>query len=66
MGKTVSSKAAIAAIEADGWFEVAQEGSHKQFKHPTKRGRATVPHPSKELPIGTVKSIERQTGVKLR
>ncbi|MFH5927184.1 type II toxin-antitoxin system HicA family toxin [Roseomonas xinghualingensis] len=66
MGKTVSSKAAITAIEADGWFEVAQEGSHKQFKHPAKRGRATVPHPSKELPIGTVKSIERQTGVKLR
>jgi predicted RNA binding protein YcfA (HicA-like mRNA interferase family) len=66
MGKTVSSKVAIAAIEKAGWFEVAQDGSHKQFKHPTKPGRATVPHPNKELPIGTVKSIERQTGVKLR
>ncbi|TPG53300.1 addiction module toxin, HicA family [Roseomonas nepalensis] len=66
MGRTVSSKAAIAAIEADGWSEVAQVGSHKHFKHPTKMGRATVPHPNKELAIGTIKSIERQTGVKLR
>ncbi|MFC0408791.1 type II toxin-antitoxin system HicA family toxin [Roseomonas elaeocarpi] len=66
MGRTVSSKAVIAAIEADGWFEVAQAGSHKQFKHPTKPGRATVPHPNRELPIGTIKSLERQTGVKLR
>lgn len=66
MGKTVTSKAAIAAIEADGWFEVSQDGSHKQFKHPTKKGRTTVPHPKKELAIGTIKSIERQSGVKLR
>jgi len=66
MGKTVSSKAAIAAIEAEGWFQTAQAGSHRQFHHPTKPGRATVPHPVKDLPIGTIKSIERQTGVKLR
>lgn len=66
MGRTVSSKAAIAAIEADGWSEVTQAGSHRQFRHPTKPGRATVPHPKKELAIGTIKSIERQTGVKLR
>jgi len=66
VGKTVSSRAAIAAIEAAGWREVEQVGSHKHFKHPDKPGKATVPHPNKELPIGTVKSIERQTGVRLR
>jgi predicted RNA binding protein YcfA (HicA-like mRNA interferase family) len=66
MGKTAGSREAIAAIEADGWFEVGQDGSHKQFRHPTKRGRVTVPHPRKELAIGTLKSIERQSGVKLR
>jgi predicted RNA binding protein YcfA (HicA-like mRNA interferase family) len=37
-----------------------------QFKHPTKSGKATVSHPKKDLPIGTLKSIERQTGVRLR
>ncbi len=56
----------IRRIEVDGWYRVAQKGSHVQFKHPTKPGKATVPHPKKDLPVGTVKSIERQTGVRLR
>ena len=55
----------IRALRADGWFEVAQEGSHKQFKHPTKKGRVTVPHPRKDMPTGTLKSIARQAGIKL-
>ena len=62
----MESRIVIREIEADGWYEVAQRGSHKQFKHPNKPGKATVPHPERDLPIGTVKSIERQTGVKLR
>ncbi len=60
------SRDVIRALQADGWVEVAQTGSHKQFKHPTKPGRVTVPHPSSDLKIGTLKSIERQCGVKLR
>lgn len=66
MSKTVSSRDAIRALKSDGWYEVAQDGSHKQFKHPTKKGRVTVPHPNRELSIGTVKSIERQSGLRLR
>ncbi len=27
-------------IKDDGWFEVEQEGSHRQFKHPTKKGES--------------------------
>ncbi|WP_102782581.1 type II toxin-antitoxin system HicA family toxin [Thalassospira sp. GB04J01] len=30
-----------------------------------KGGRVTVPHPKRDLPEGTVKSIERQSGIKL-
>jgi predicted RNA binding protein YcfA (HicA-like mRNA interferase family) len=60
-GKTV-----IRRMEGDGWYEVSQKGSHKQFKHPTKPGKATVPHPKKDIPLNTLKSIERQTGLKLR
>jgi predicted RNA binding protein YcfA (HicA-like mRNA interferase family) len=56
----------IKALEADGWYEVAQRGSHKQFKHPSKTGRVTVPHPVKDMPVGTRKSIERQSGVRLQ
>ena len=62
----MDSKSVIRLIEADGWYEVGQKGSHKQFKHPTKPGKATVPHPERALPVGTLKSIERQTGVRLR
>ena len=53
-------------MRADGWYEVGQKGSHVQFKHPAKPGKATVPHPRKDLPPGTTKSIERQTGLKFR
>ncbi|CAN5493925.1 hypothetical protein BH10PSE6_BH10PSE6_24470 [soil metagenome] len=60
------ARTVIRLIEADGWSEVAQRGSHKQFKHPTKPGKATVPHPKKDIPLPTPRSIERQTGVTLR
>ena len=62
----MKSREVIAALTADGWYEVARKGSHAQFKHKTKPGRVTVPHPERDLPIGTLKSIEKQSGLKLR
>jgi predicted RNA binding protein YcfA (HicA-like mRNA interferase family) len=62
----MNSKAVIAALKADGWFEVNQKGSHVQFKHAAKPGRVTVPHPKRDLPIGTLRSIEKQAGIRLR
>lgn len=62
----MNSREVIAALEADGWREVARRGSHAQFKHPTKPGRVTVPHPKRDLPLGTLRSIERQAGLTLR
>jgi predicted RNA binding protein YcfA (HicA-like mRNA interferase family) len=50
---------------SEGCYEVARRGSHVQLKHPDRKGRVTVPHPRKDLPIGTVRSIERQSGVPL-
>jgi len=44
------------------WERVAVKGSHWQFKHPTKQGRVTVPHPVKDIKAGTVMSIYRQAG----
>jgi predicted RNA binding protein YcfA (HicA-like mRNA interferase family) len=55
----------IVKLVADGWFEVARKGSHAQFKH-DKPGRVTVPHPKRDIPIGTLRSIEKQSGLKLR
>lgn len=62
----MNSRAVIKALEKDGWFEVNQVGSHKQFKHDTKKGCVTVPHPKRDIPIGTLKSIEQQAGIRLR
>lgn len=66
MGKTLSSREVIAILQADGWYEVNQVGSHKQFKHPAKKGKVTVQSPLKELSIRNIKSIEAQSGLKLR
>lgn len=48
----------------DGWVQVAQKGSHRQFKHSLKPGKVTVPGKlSDDLPSGTLKSILRQAGL---
>jgi predicted RNA binding protein YcfA (HicA-like mRNA interferase family) len=60
------SRDVIKQLQKDGWYEVNQVGSHKQFKHATKKGRVTVPHPNRDIPIDTLKSIEKQAGIKLR
>ena len=62
----MKSAAVIKLLEADGWREVRVTGSHHHFKHPTKPGLVTVPHPKRDLPAGTLRSIEKQSGVKLR
>ena len=61
---SVSSQDIIKELTADGWFQVAQRGSHLQFKHPTKPGRVTVPHPKRDLPRGTAESIYKQARIK--
>jgi predicted RNA binding protein YcfA (HicA-like mRNA interferase family) len=53
----------IKMIEADGWYQVRVTGSHHHFKHPNKKGLVTIPHPKKDLPSGTVKSILKQAGL---
>ena len=62
----IGSREIITALEVDGWRKMTQRGSHVQFKHPEKPGRVTVPHPKRDLPTGTVKSIERQAGLRIR
>lgn len=62
----MNAREIIAALNSDGWREVARKGSHAQFKHPTKPGRVTVPHPKKDIPLGTLRSIEKQAGIKLK
>ena len=54
----------LSILRRDGWYQVAQRGSHRQLKHPTKPGRVTVPgKPSDDLAVGTLKSILKQAGL---
>jgi predicted RNA binding protein YcfA (HicA-like mRNA interferase family) len=55
----------LAKLKADGWYLAATRGSHRQFKHPVKSGRVTVPgKPSDDLASGTLNSILKQAQLK--
>ena len=55
---------AIRLVEKDGWVQVRQEGSHRQFHHPTKPGTVTIAgKPSLELDKKTERSVLRQAGL---
>jgi len=52
----------IRRLERDGWTLARSKGSHRQYV--LRSGRVTVPHPVKDLPIGTLRNIFRQAGWK--
>ncbi len=55
----------IKRIEADGWVQARQRGSHRQFKHPTKQGTVTVSgKPNIDVPPGTLNNVLKQAGLK--
>lgn len=64
--KDMNSKEIIKKLKADGWFEIRQKGSHLHLRHPRKPGTTTVVHPKKDTPLGTLRAIEKQSGVTLR
>lgn len=64
--KSYSSREVLRIIRADGWYEVDCDGDHHQFKHPQKKGRVTVTHPMDTIPIGTLKSIGKQAGIRFK
>jgi predicted RNA binding protein YcfA (HicA-like mRNA interferase family) len=66
MAKSLSSREIIRLLERAGWREVRVTGSHHHFRHSERAGTVTVPHPIRDMPPGTLRSIERQSGVKLR
>ncbi len=58
-------KEVIKRIEEDGWYLVRTKGSHRQYKHPTKKGLVTVAgKPSQDLHPKTLNSVLKQAGLK--
>ena len=57
-------RAVIKLLEEGGWRLVATRGSHRQYKHPDKHGRVTVPgKPNDDLAPGTLSSVLKQAGI---
>jgi predicted RNA binding protein YcfA (HicA-like mRNA interferase family) len=61
----MKSGALMKLIKEEGWQLVRIRGSNHHYKHPSRSGLVTVPHPKKDIPIGTVKSILKQAGIKI-
>lgn len=55
----------IKMLEMDGWYQVRMKGSHRQYRHPVKRGTVTIAgKPSVDIPPGTLASILKQAGLR--
>jgi predicted RNA binding protein YcfA (HicA-like mRNA interferase family) len=62
--RSFSSNEILKILKEDGWMISEQTGSHSQLRHSTKKGKVTVPHPKKDLPVRTIQSIFKQAGLK--
>jgi predicted RNA binding protein YcfA (HicA-like mRNA interferase family) len=62
----MTAREVVARLKAEGWILVRSKGSHAQYRHPDRPDLVTVPMHTGDLPLGTLKSIERQSGIKLR
>ena len=61
----MNGKQIISELKKSGWTVKRIKGSH----HMMTNGRVTFPvavHGSKDIPIGTLKNIEKLSGVKLK
>jgi predicted RNA binding protein YcfA (HicA-like mRNA interferase family) len=61
----VKVREVIKVLEDDGWHQARTKGSHRQFKHHTKKGTVTVAGKANvEIPPGTLNNILKQAGLK--
>ena len=61
--KSYTPKEVINILLQNGWVEKRIRGSHHQFESKDKSLIVTVPTSKKDLPIGTLKSISKQSGI---
>jgi predicted RNA binding protein YcfA (HicA-like mRNA interferase family) len=61
MTKLPSSDKIIGILLKHGFYLKSQKGSHQKYSN--GKHREIVPAQRKEMPVGTVKSISRQSGI---
>ncbi len=60
----LTAKQVIEQLRNAGFIEINQTGSHLKLFNKETRRTAIVPiHSSKIIPIGTLKAIEKQSGI---
>lgn len=63
--KSLKTMTVLKALQADGWEVVRVKGSHRQLKHPTKKGTVTLNgKPSDDIWGFELRSVEKQSGLK--
>ena len=63
--KKYSSREVLKILLRNGWYVHTHDGtSHMQLRHPTLKGKATLPHPRKDVSTKVMKGLEKQTGLK--
>ena len=58
----IKSKDIIKRLNKEGWILVGGKGDHEKYKHPDRVLHVVVPHPRKDMPIGTLRNIYKQAG----
>ena len=61
---TITSAELIRRMEKSGWVLRGVKGSHHVYVHPQRPGHVTVPHPKKDLGVGLLGKLLKQTGLK--
>jgi predicted RNA binding protein YcfA (HicA-like mRNA interferase family) len=62
MPKRISSEAFLRILTAQGFRFVSQRGSHAKYRDSLGH-TVIIPHPRKDIPIGTLRSMIRQSGL---
>ncbi len=62
--KRYSPKNIIKILEKEGWIEKRTRGSHHIFTKEGEKNIVVVSTSKRIIPVGTVKNIEKQAGIK--
>jgi predicted RNA binding protein YcfA (HicA-like mRNA interferase family) len=57
-----NSRKILARLRTEGWLDVGVTGSHHKLKHLRTGQIIVVPHPKKDLPLGTARQIAKIAG----
>jgi predicted RNA binding protein YcfA (HicA-like mRNA interferase family) len=60
---TLKPREVVALLEALGFAEVRQKGSHKQFRHPDGRGTTVPFHAGRDISPTLLRKIAKDVGL---